>query len=245
MGRTATPKNPTRPNTAKQMPRPRKQQQPAAKSMMANRLNIDAFRANDPFPPMIRRSFKYSDLHQISTGTAGVYGSEIRYNMNGLYDPYYTGAGHQPYGFDQVFNIYNKYRVERASYRVSFTTPGAANDVLCTASISPGTSASLAGLAPATPIEWPNSTHGHLSTTGTRLCVLSGTIDLHTLVGVTKSRYDADDTFCGTVSTNPSQLALLSLAIASYSGQGSEGASMLVELEFEVVVFDRTIVASS
>ncbi len=217
----------------------------SSKSMMGNKLSVAAFIANDPFPPMIRRTFKYSDLHQISTGTAGVYGSEIRYNLNGLYDPYYTGAGHQPYGYDQVFALYNKYRVERVSYRITFTTPGAAADMLCVATLAPGTSASVAGVAPAGPLEWPNSTHGHLSSAGQRVCVLTGTIDLHTLIGVTKARYDADDVFCGSVSTNPTQLALLTLAVASYSGSGSQGSSMLVELEFESVAFERIIVGAS
>lgn len=213
--------------------------------MMGAKLNVEAFIANDPFPPMIRRSFKYCDLHQITTGTAGVYGSEVRYNLNGLYDPYYTGAGHQPYGYDQVFALYNKYRVERVSYRVTITTPGAAADMICAASVSPGSSASIAGIAPAGPLEWPNSTHGHLSSAGSRICVLTGTIDLHTLVGVAKAKYDADDTYCGTVGANPSQLALLSFAVGSYSGSASQGASALVELEYDAVAFERVIVAAS
>ncbi len=212
---------------------------------MSNTLSVEAFKALDPFPPMVKRVFKYTDLHQISCASSGDYGSEIRYNLNALYDPYYTGAGHQPYGFDQVMATYGKYRVQRVSYRITFTTPGAANDMLCTASVSPGTSASLASLAPARPLEWPNSTHGHLSSAGTRLCVLTGSVDLHVICGVSKQRYDADDTFVGSVSANPSQLALLSIAVASYSGAASEACSCLVELEYESMIFDRIIVAAS
>lgn len=216
--------------------------------MQTTSLNVIAFRSLDPFPAMVKRIFKYSSLHQLATAaspSAGYFGSEQRFNLNGMYDPDYTNAGHQPYGFDQIMATYNKYRVNRASYKISFTTPGADADVLCAASVSPGTSASLAGIAPATPIEWPNATHGHLSSQGSRLCVLSGSIDIHTLLGVSKQRYDSDDIYVGTTSANPTQVALLSLAIASYSGSGSQACSALVELEFEALVFDRIVVTAS
>lgn len=219
-----------------------------AKTLQTATLSVMAFRSLDPFPPMVKRIFKYSDLHSLATAaspSAGYYGSEQRYNLNSLYDPNYTGSGHQPYGFDQIMATYNKYRVNRVSYKITFTTPGADNDVLCTASIAPGTSGSVAGTAPSTPLEWPNATHGHLSSSGTRLCVLTGSIDLHTLIGVSKQRYDADDTFVGTVSSNPSQLALLSYAVASYSGAGSQSVASLIELEYECIVFDRVVVAAS
>jgi hypothetical protein len=217
-----------------------------AKTIMGSSLNVMAFRSLDPFPPTIKRIFKYTALHQLATAAStGYYGTEQRYNLNALYDPDYTGSGHQPYGFDQIMATYNKYRVNRVSYRLSFTTPGAAADMLCAASVAPGTSGSIAAAAPSTPLEWPNCTHGHLSSAGQRLCVLTGTIDLHTLVGVTKQRYDSDDTFVGSVSANPTQLALLSFAVASYSGSASQGVSVLVELEYESVIFDRVNVGPS
>lgn len=197
---------------------------------------------------MVKRIFKYTALHQMATASspsAGYYGSEQRYNLNSLYDPDYTGSGHQPYGFDQIMATYNKYRVNRVSYKITFTTPGADADMLCTATVAPGTSASIAAAAPSTPLEWPNATHGHLSSQGSRICVLTGTIDLHTLIGVTKQRYDADDIFVGSVSANPTQLALLSYAVASYSGSGSQACSTLIELEYEAVIYDRVVVAAS
>jgi len=218
----------------------------AAKALQSSLLNPAAFRALDPFPPMLRRSFRYADLHQIATAaTTGYCGTEVRYNLNGLYDPYYTGAGHQPYGFDQIMATYTKYRVESVTFRVTYTTPGAAQDVFCAASFGPGTSASLTSVSPQAVCEWPNAVHGHLPSTGSRLCVLTGTIAINELLGISKARYDADDQFVGSTSANPTQVCLLAVAVGSYSGSASQATSALVELEYNAVVFERQVIATS
>ncbi len=200
----------------------------------------------DPFPLQITRLFKYSATHSLSTNAStGGNGAEQRYLLNSLYDPDYTGTGHQPYSFDQVMANYTKYRVNRVSYRITFTTPGSTADMLCTATLAGSTDSSIANTSIHVPLEWPNTTHGHLSSAGSRICVLSGSIDLHTMIGVSKARYDTDDIFVGSTSTSPSQLALLSFAVGSYSGATSQAASVLVELEFDALIFGRLIVAPS
>ncbi len=217
-----------------------------SKSMMGNTLSVAAFKEMDPFPPMIRRNFKYCGVHQLTTNAStGTFGTEQRYNLNALYDPDYTGSGHQPYGFDQIMAGYNKYRVERVSFKILFTTPGSAADMIGAASVAPGTSASLAAVTLAYPFEWPNFIHGHISSAGERKCVLTGSINLWDLFGVTKARYDADDIYTGSVSANPTALALLSFAVASYSGATSQAASSLIELEYTAVIYDRLNMAPS
>lgn len=44
-------------------------------------------------------------------GTSGV--ASVVFSGNGLYDPLYNGAGHQPRGFDQLMALYRRYRVKR------------------------------------------------------------------------------------------------------------------------------------
>jgi len=204
------------------------------------------FKGLDPFPAMIRRQFRYADIHQLATeSSTGNLGSQVRYRMNSLFDPYYTGAGHQPYGYDQLTNIYAKYRVNRISFKATFTTPGGAADVFCAASYSTGTSASLSAYSPHVICEWPNAIHGHLSSSGSRVCVLSGTVNLHDIVTIPKAKYDADDAYSAAVGSDPTQLVLLSFAVGSYSGTGSEATSLLIELEYDAVLYERQVVASS
>jgi len=204
------------------------------------------FKGLDPFPSQIRRSFRYADLHQLTTeATTGNMGTQARYNMNSLFDPYYTGTGHQPYGYDQLTNIYSKYRVNRFHFKLTYTTPGGAADIFCAASYSAGTSASLTSVAPYIVCEWPNAIHGHLSSSGERKCVLTGSVDLHDVVTVAKAKYDADDAYSAAVTANPTTLILLAIAVGSYSGASSEATSVLVELEYDALLYDRQVVASS
>ncbi len=235
---------PTRPIGTNKAARRRRQQ--VATTMPTAHLNLASFKAIDPFPPQIRRRLKYADLFQLATAAStGNFGAEQRFRVNSLYDPDYSGTGHQPYGYDQISNLYNKYRVDRVWFKIIFTTPGSAADVLCAASISPGTSAALATFAPAVPLEWPNTMVGHLSSSGERKVVLTGTIDLAVLCGVPRHKYESEDSYSAAVGANPSQVALLSFAVASFSGSASQATSVLCELEYDAVLYERVILGQS
>lgn len=59
---------------------------------------------------------KYVD-HFNTTYTSGV-GFVYSYRGNSLFDPDFTGTGHQPYGFDQLSALYHSYRVYGSKIRV-------------------------------------------------------------------------------------------------------------------------------
>lgn len=61
------------------------------------------------FPKQMFTNLKYEDQYVIAM-TAGALVHD-QYTLNGLYDTYYTGAGHQPLYFDQIMLIYNHYMV--------------------------------------------------------------------------------------------------------------------------------------
>lgn len=44
-----------------------------------------------------------------------------QFRLNSLYDPNLTGSGHQCMYYDQLANIYNRYRVTGVKYRITFT----------------------------------------------------------------------------------------------------------------------------
>lgn len=205
------------------------------------------FAMNDPFPPSMTRNFKYAEqITHLTTGsTSGVFGNEYRFRLNSLYDPDYAGGGHQPYGYDQFNGVYQKYRVDKCSWRISFTTPGASNDVLCALTVSPGTSATMSGVTIYKPLEWPNSSHGYLSSTGTRLCVLQGSADLQDIVSVPKAKYVAEENFGAEVTTNPVQVCLLSISCCSPSNNTSQAVSIIVELDYQATLYQRVMQASS
>lgn len=63
----------------------------------------------------------YSTVVAVTTGvTLGSYA----FRGASLFDPDFTGAGHQPRGFDQYAALYGRYTVYASSIHVTFSTPG-------------------------------------------------------------------------------------------------------------------------
>lgn len=180
----------------------------------------------------------------MSTGTA-LLGTQQAYRLNSVYDPDYTGAGHQPYGFDQLSGLYNKYRVDRVKFEIIYTTPGGTHDMLCVATVSPGTTSSLTGATLYAGQERPGGIWGLLSPNGERRCVLKGAYDLNVVCGVPKQKYVSDDEYSSSISSNPTQLALLTHAVGCADGTAAISAVAVVVITYDVVFFDRITQSSS
>lgn len=68
------------------------------------------------------QKFRYVDkitLNPVAGGSA-----TYSYRANSLYDPDFTGTGHQPIGFDQLMNFYNHYTVLGSRLKVTFVATG-------------------------------------------------------------------------------------------------------------------------
>lgn len=76
------------------------------------------------FPKELRMKHRYVDTYTLAS-TAGAINSES-YSCNGMFDPYLSAGGHQPFYFDQLAAIYNHYTVlnSKITYRVSMSAFG-------------------------------------------------------------------------------------------------------------------------
>jgi hypothetical protein len=72
-----------------------------------------------PLPRTLHTTLKYSE-HVFLTGTSGALGLYV-FNASSLYDPNYTGTGHQPRGFDQIMPLYDHFVVLRSRIHVAIT----------------------------------------------------------------------------------------------------------------------------
>lgn len=81
-----------------------------------NRLNA--------FPIIMRCELPYSDAVAVSS-VAGIASSGTcqQWKLNDLFDPYLTGAGHQPRYFDQLTGQYIYYKVMECAWRITFAQP--------------------------------------------------------------------------------------------------------------------------
>lgn len=77
-------------------------------------------RFNDVLRPM-RVKMRYQD-GVVLASTALIGFTTYAFRTNSLFDPDWTGTGHQPYRFDQLAAIYRKYTVVGSKITVEFTT---------------------------------------------------------------------------------------------------------------------------
>lgn len=85
-------------------------------------------RALHPIPQRFITKMKYSEV-VTTTATFGQYAM----NLNSIYDPNRTGTGHQPYAFDTLASLYNRYRVIACGYRVNLAVGSSTVPVILTA----------------------------------------------------------------------------------------------------------------
>lgn len=67
----------------------------------------------DPFPARATALLRYNETIAL-TNTAGLAAHYI-FRANSIFDPNFTGTGHQPYGHDSYQAIYNHYKVNYAT----------------------------------------------------------------------------------------------------------------------------------
>jgi hypothetical protein len=69
-------------------------------------------------PPSYATKLRYFETVEIDPGTGTP--TQYSFSANGLFDPNYTGTGHQPRGFDQLMLMYNHYIVVGAKITCTF-----------------------------------------------------------------------------------------------------------------------------
>lgn len=69
----------------------------------------------------------YCEQNVILNPTFGGAVTSYVFSANGLYDPNISGGGHQPYGFDQIMNMYNHYVVIASKITVTFCNDDSTN----------------------------------------------------------------------------------------------------------------------
>lgn len=184
---------------------------------------------------------RYCDNYN-STIAAATASSQVM-NLNSAFDPDRTGTGHQPYGFDTMAALYNRYRVLKAHWRVSFTPGSLAYDVTVfplngLLSSSPTTASTFN-----TACEQQRSHVRSISPTGSSEGY-RGSIDLIKLAGTTRTEYLADDRYEATVSASPAELMVL--YVVWYNPNGSStGTGFTLEFDLDIDFHDPISLAGS
>lgn len=200
------------------------------------------------FPTEIRTSLRYSDVITL-TSTANAVANHV-FRMNSLFDPDFTGTGHQPYYFDQLATIYQRYTVIGSKLTATFTPiPAAINGagttqlngpVLCAVWGDP-TSTNTTTLS--TIMETNTASSGLISTAtgGNNRLVLSTNYSPETKLGLS----NGDDTVGSSTSNSPSQVWYGIVSLADVGLASATSVSVKIDMEFRVRFFQQIDISGS
>lgn len=75
-----------------------------------------------PFGEKFYTKLRYNEAHKFAAQSNLNFATSYKYRLNGLFDPNFTGLGHQPMGYDELTTIYKKATVVGAKITVAFIT---------------------------------------------------------------------------------------------------------------------------
>lgn len=164
-------------------------------------------------------------------------------NLNSLYQP--AGnvgvVSHQPYGYDQITPLYNRYRVFAVSYILTATAlDGNQNTIAVVADNTNAvyTNVQLFGESPRSIIKQVNGN-------GTQQ-MIKGRISLPRLNGVTSAQYKSDDRFQSGVTQSPTEIMCLHIGNwGSLSAGATDTTLFNLTVKYHCEFFDPNRLPSS
>lgn len=190
--------------------------------------------------PVARRTIVRLEYCSIQTnGLAASSSSSQIYNMNTIYDPDRTNAGHSAYGYTTLAALYNRYRVFRFSWDVKFNPTEDRVQVAC-GPVNGNTFPSTVSLAG----EFPLIKTGIITFNGGPGCHFKGSAYLPAITGVTPTEYKADDKYSSLTGTDPTEVLIFGYRLLN-SGSISVSVTAIVQLYYWTELWDPLILGQS
>lgn len=167
----------------------------------------------------------------IPGGLAGLSGT---YSFRAdLFDPNFSGSGHQPGGFDELMALYEKYCVYECEYKVIFVATTSNQPMIVNVRVddSPVSTTNMP-----LSIEQGNSQFSVLPTTnGSGYKELTGKIDLAKMHGVSRTSLFSDDTFWGSDTAAATDGIYIHLEAANPISENGTNVEFIIELRMKAV----------
>lgn len=194
----------------------------------------------NPFPDKLYTKLKYTDVKDFGTVAVG----SQQYRLNSIYDPDVTSTGHQPYGHDGYQNLFQKYRVHRCDWRVRFVNASSDVPFLCVANQLPDTSTYPTAPQIVLLSETADVKSG-LASYRNKECVLSGTVKIRDVIGMTKQQYNDTIYTTSAFGASPQQPCILNLGATTSDQSTTARLIMYVDLEYWVEMYENVPQSSS
>lgn len=183
----------------------------------------------------------YVDSRHLSGGVATL--NYHQFNLNSLFDPDRTGAGHQPLSYDQWQAFYNRYRVYKVDYEVSFVANSTSN-VPCAVWLQASNDTSV----PSTLLNYlEQSTSSNFKVVNSTVpsARFKGTISLPQLIGQTSQQYKSNENSQAVVTSSPTEFCILNVIVASMDQTAVPDVYFTIRLTFHAELFDKYDLAQS
>jgi len=182
----------------------------------------------------------------------GLTGSEYAFRLNSLFDPNFTGTGHQPRGFDQMAGFYLNYCVYKVQIQVRIMSQDggvslAQNFVAC--NVRPFNNGSYS-LGPA-------RRYGELMESPTNTIITMNddqynqsksweqTYWIADIEGIPRGQIYQDDTFKSFPTSNPAKTPFFSVAVGSINEQSGGQVKMAISFAFHTLWSEPILVGQS
>lgn len=157
--------------------------------------------------------------------------SRYEFIANGLYDPNFTGTGHQPYGFDQLIALYSYAVVHGCKSRVTCHNPAGYESMYVLLQQGPSVLSLPAGMGEAVE-RCPSDQWGVTTAYSPLKLRANGTTE--EFLSVPLSQQLAETNLYSSSASNPSLYWYVRLYTQPTDGASTAHLRALVELEFDV-----------
>jgi len=228
----------------KHFTRPRKKLRSSQGVASARRLRSPA----EVMPDRMRVVLPYVEQFTLNATAAST--DNYIFRANSLYDPNYSGAGHQPLGYDQWTTFYTNWVVTQMNVKFTCTPPGLSTT-------APSENNALVAVVPrrndlttftsvSTALEQPY-TRWMLAAGYATPPMLRMSLDCARFLGVSPSVYKSSLEYSGGIGANPTQVLYLIVLAGSPLGATVDPSPTYVTAEFEFVTefYNAAALASS
>lgn len=199
-----------------------------------------------PFPIKKNVKMYYAETFTLSSGTAGVVGNEVVLRLNSCYDINFSGTGGQPYGYDQMTALYQKYLVKKVDVKLTFYDPNTEGIVVVATMQPSGSSTTTTGQGldalQMQPMTWTK----YVPTTGGQSVVFKQTMKISAIEGLSQAQFaGALDDYSSDYNANPAETPYIRFSCAAVRGDSAATVICKAELTFHTQFFDRIPLGAS
>lgn len=183
--------------------------------------------------------------------TAGSYAVST-FSANGMYDPWISGTGHQPYQFDQLMALYNNYQVTSSSMKVAHVSTATTNLIPAYIGVIMNSSSSTPSFSSSEHFLECNLRSARVRTTGYFGGALDSTYGQAKQGTVTYSfnakKYfgsKLDDDHEGTSAGNPTEQAYYHVVAYSIDGNNPDACTLMITIDYSAILTEPVLAGQS